>query len=124
MEYKDRAIQLFDNSYNCSQAVLCSCCKQLGLEEPTAYHLSAFFGGGMREGQTCGAVTGALMALGLKYGDENNRQCTKSVEFLQAFHDKFGSTLCHELLSVEGASKKESCPIFVSFAAEYLEQAL
>lgn len=53
----------------------------------------------MRRGEVCGAVTGALMALGLEYGDENNRKSTKSLEFMKAFREQYGSLLCKELLA-------------------------
>lgn len=95
-----------------------SCCEQFGITQEQAYQLAAFFGGGMRTGEVCGAATGALMALGLKYGDENNRQCGKAREFLQAFREKFGTVLCRELLAEH---QKKMCPVFINYAAQYLE---
>ena len=58
------------------------------------------------------------MALGLAYGDENNRQSTKSQEFLKAFKEEFGTLLCREILAKH---EKKMCPAMIRFAAKYLE---
>ena len=47
-------------------------------------------------------LLGALMALGLEYGDENNRKSLKSLEFMKAFREQYGSLLCKELLGEDG----------------------
>lgn len=123
MTYKEKATELHQSGCNCCQAVLGSCCDALGLDSDTAYRLGAFFGGGMRRGEVCGAVTGALMALGMQYGDENNRKCPKSLEFMKAFREQYGSILCKELLPDEG-KKKELCPVLIEYCAEYMEKEL
>jgi len=119
MEYGKKAVALHERGCNCCQSVLMSCCDQFGISEDRAYHLAAFFGGGMRCGEVCGAVTGALMALGLKYGDENNRQCGKSKEFLKAFEEEFGPLACREQLA---KNQKKMCPTFIEYCANYLEE--
>lgn len=119
MEYGKKAVALHEQGCNCCQAVLMSCCEQFGISEDRAYHLAAFFGAGMRRGEVCGAVTGALMALGLKFGDENNRQCNRSKEFLKAFEEEFGPLQCRELLA---KNQKRMCPTFVEYCANYLEE--
>ena len=98
MSYQEKATNLHESGCNCCQAVLGACCDKWNLDPDTAYRLGAFFGGGMRRGEVCGAVTGALMALGLEYGDENNRKSLKSLEFMKAFREQYGSLLCKELL--------------------------
>lgn len=124
MTYEEKAAVLHESGCNCCQAVLGSCCESLGLDAETAYRLGAFFGGGMRRGEVCGAVTGALMALGLQYGDENNRKSLKSLEFMKAFREKYGTMLCKELLPENGQKKKELCPGFINYCAKYLEREL
>ena len=119
MSYQEKATQLHEAGCNCCQAVIMSCCEQFGITEDQAYHMGAFFGGGMRSGEVCGAVSGALMGLGLKYGDENNRQCNKSKELLRAFKAEFGSILCREILETH---QKKLCPTLIKFAANYLEE--
>lgn len=54
-----------DVHYNCCQSVLVPFADLCGLDKETAFKLGANFGSGMRHGSTCGAVTGALMVLGL-----------------------------------------------------------
>lgn len=122
MTYEEKATALHESGENCCQAVLGSCCENLGLDPETAYRLGAFFGGGMRRGEVCGAVSGTLMALGLQYGDENNRKSLKSLEFLKAFREQHGSMLCKELLGADGKKKKELCPVLINFCAAYLEK--
>ena len=122
MSFSEKAVSLHDEQhFNCCQAVLCSACERCGMNSDTAYHLGAFFGAGMRCGEVCGTVSGALMALGLKYGDENNRQCKASREFLNAFEEKYGTLLCRELLRQNG---KSACSQYIAFAADYLEEHL
>ena len=119
MEYGKEAVRLHCEGCNCCQAVLMSSCEQFGLTKEQAYRLAAFFGAGMRSGEVCGAVTGALMALGLRYGDENNRQCGKSQEFMRAFKQEYDSCLCRELLA---KNQKKMCPTFIEYCANYLEE--
>ena len=122
MTYKEKATELHESGCNCCQAVLGSCCEDFGLSEEMAYKVGAFFGGGMRRGEVCGAVTGALMGLGLKYGDENNRKSMKSLEFMKTFREEYGSILCKELLGKDDKKKKEMCPVMIEYCAEYLEK--
>ena len=119
MEQGKKAVELHSEGCNCCQAVLMSACEQFGLTQDQAYSLAAFFGAGMRRGEVCGAVTGALMALGLRYGDENNRKCEKSKDFLKAFEARFGSLPCRELLA---KNQKKMCPTFIEYCANYLEE--
>ena len=121
MSNTEKATRLHEEGCNCCQAVIMSCCEQFGLTEDMAYHLGAFFGAGMRSGEVCGAVSGGLMGLGLKYGDGDNRQCGKSREFLNAFKAEFGSILCREILAQH---QKKLCPTLINYAAKYLEDEL
>lgn len=122
MTYEEKATALHESGCNCCQAVLGACCEKFALDSETAYRLGAFFGGGMRRGEVCGAVTGALMALGLAYGDESNRKSLKSLELIQAFRQEHGTILCKELLGADGKKKKELCPVLINYCAKYLEK--
>ena len=119
MDYTEKAARLHESGCNCCQAVIMCCSEQFGIPEDKAYALGAFFGGGMRRGEVCGAVSGALMGLGLRYGDENNRQCGKSREFLSAFAAQFGPLACREQLAKH---QKKMCPTFIEYCANYLEE--
>ena len=121
VDYQEKATTLHESGENCCQSVLGCCCEHFQMDAETAYRLGAFFGGGMRCGEVCGAVTGALMALGIAYGDQENRKCQKSHEFLKAFEAAYGHLACKELLAPPGMKKKEMCPKYINFAAKYLE---
>lgn len=122
MSYQEKANQFHDQGCNCCQAVIMACCEKFHLSQEQAYRLGAFFGGGFRCQEVCGAVSGAMMGLGLQYGDEHNRDCGKSQEFLDAFRKEFGSILCRELIQPDGQEKKALCPTYIKFAANYLEE--
>ena len=67
-KYLDRARELRANEthhYNCAQAVLMSFTPDLEIDDKTAFQIAACFGGGMKCGSVCGAITGGLMSLGL-----------------------------------------------------------
>ena len=122
MSYEEKALALRAQGCNCCQTVLGSCCEKLGLPAETAYRLGAFFNGGMRRGEVCGAVSAAVMALGLRYGDENNRQCEKSREFIDAFQEAYGALRCYDLIGEDGSGKKTVCPGLILFCVKYLEK--
>ena len=106
--------------YNCAQSVLIPFAKEAGLTEEQANALTAHFGSGMRHGATCGAVTGALMALGLLGCGE---EAAKAL--LQSFREQEGDTACAKLLAIgkeKGLDKKAHCDSMVLAAVELVEQ--
>lgn len=138
-----QAVEQFEKGYNCSQAILSTYCEQLGLDNETALKITTGFGGGMHVNGTCGAVMGAFMALGLKYGNiiaedkiTKENVYIKIIKFSNRFSDQHGSIQCHELLGcdittkegVEMARKKGVfsviCPKLVKSAAAILEEML
>ena len=85
----------FEQGFDCSQVVLASFCEELGMDQETALKVSSSFGGGLWNGEVCGCVTGALMALGLKYGhyspgDSKSKEIisSKTKEFEEKFKEK------------------------------------
>jgi C_GCAxxG_C_C family probable redox protein len=95
----------FGKGIDCSQIVMASAAKDIGIDEITAKKVSSCFGAGMMCGETCGAVTGALMAVGLKYGhyiendkDQKDIMISKSSEFKEKFLEKYSSFMCKDLL--------------------------
>ena len=96
---KDR----FAQGFNCSQSVLSAFASKVGIAEETALKLASPFGGGVaHQGQVCGAVTGALMALGLARGsatvEEKDETYRLAEDFIQRFKERHGSILCRELI--------------------------
>jgi C_GCAxxG_C_C family probable redox protein len=103
---KEKALNYFRNKFNCSQSVLAVFATEFGLSEDDCLKIACAFGGGMgRQQHTCGAVTGALMVLGLKYGKslndpEEKKELTysKTKKFFTEFKQLNGSTVCRDLL--------------------------
>ncbi len=139
----EKAVQVFKEGLSCSQAVLGAYCEQFGPDKETAYKISSGFSGGMHLDQTCGAVTGAFMVIGLKYGRtraDDVEAKMNTVEAVRKFAEKFkarhGSIGCTKLIGCnvstpegyEEAKKKDMfkqvCPEFVKSAAEILEEIL
>jgi C_GCAxxG_C_C family probable redox protein len=106
MNKQQHALELFHIGYNCAQSVLAPFATDYGLDEHVCLKASCAFGGGMARQQfTCGAVTGAIMALGLKFGmgegdpaDKKLETYDKTREFFRIFREKHGSTECLALL--------------------------
>ena len=128
-------------AFDCSQAILAAWCEDYGLDVETALKLSCGLAVGMaRLGSTCGAVSGAYLVIGLKYGkcrpdDSEAKEKTFALiqEFDGRFIEKHGSTNCRELIGVdmrygdmeiamEQVQKK--CPVLVRDAAEILDSIL
>jgi len=125
---------------NCSQCVLSYWADELGYDEDELFRMATAFGGGMYRGDTCGAVTGGLIALGLNFGgiepEERALAKEKAKAFQAAFTEKLGSTLCHELLGCAmltpedcekaAASGKilDFCPKCVMTALEILDELM
>jgi C_GCAxxG_C_C family probable redox protein len=140
----EATVSCFRKGFTCSQAILSTYGGEFGLERETALKLASGFGAGMgRLGEVCGAVTGALLVIGLKHGqteakDKETKEKTyaRVRDFSSRFKARHGSLLCRELLScdlgtAEGmalARQKgyftEICPRFVRAAAEILEDVL
>jgi C_GCAxxG_C_C family probable redox protein len=105
MSKVDQAIALFD-TFNCAQSVFGACGPCEGLNEQMCLTLAGPFGGGMgRQGETCGAVTGALLTLGVRYGQDMATNPTQARgplyervgKFAKAFRECHGSLTCREL---------------------------
>jgi C_GCAxxG_C_C family probable redox protein len=96
-----------------------------------------------RTGETCGAVTGALMVIGLRHAkmrpdDDDSRELAYALaqEFMDAFRARNRSLLCRDLLSVDVSTPEGMrevrekdlfatvCPKFVGDAAEIIEEIL
>jgi C_GCAxxG_C_C family probable redox protein len=102
------ATSLFIDGFACSQAILSVYGHPLGLPRKTAMQIAAGFAGGMRLGETCGAVTGAFMVLGLRHASENCDTAAGRaevyahvVEFAKRFQSMNGSVACRELLGCD-----------------------
>ena len=106
----------------CCQAVLVTFADRLGLTPEQANALGAHFGSGMRHGSTCGAVSGALMVLGLLGCDEK-----QSTALLRDFRTRHGALDCADLLRASkerGELRKDHCDSLVLEMSRFLEELL
>jgi C_GCAxxG_C_C family probable redox protein len=102
----EKAAAIFSQKFNCCQAVFSAFAPQFGLDEETALKLASPFGGGVaRQGEVCGAVTGALLAIGLARSAGNpasNPETYRlSQEFLRKFEETHGTILCRNLIDFD-----------------------
>lgn len=106
MTHKEKAIELLKQKYHCSQALLGAFAGDFGLDLKTAFKISTCFGGGMRQGTTCGCITGGLMVLGLAFGfaDPQDKELEaygnrKTEEYIRTFREKMqGDVNCKDIL--------------------------
>ena len=132
------AEEMFKKGYMCSQAVFASFSEMLGLEKEMALKIGSGFGGGIaRKQEVCGAVSGAVMIIGLKYGkvqpgDNISHEKTYSVidNFCRKFIERNKSINCYEILGCDLPTAKESglfstvCLKCVRDSAEIIEDLL
>ena len=131
------AVDYFGKGLNCAESALMGVCEALGIKSDCVPKIATPFGGGMgRYGEVCGAVTGALMAMGLKLGRQGDddtsardRVYPRTLRLMRAFEIEFGTVECRaltgcDLLTPEGRERfqeqkmhTELCAKFVAFAA-------
>ena len=142
MSNVDKAVTLFER-FNCAQSVFAACGVCEGLSEQMCLAVAGPFGGGMgRMGETCGAVTGALMALGIRHGQgmvtdpahARGPLYERVTRFAEAFRERNGGLTCKELTGCdlrtpEGQSQMQArdlhhtlCRQLVASAAKLLEE--
>jgi C_GCAxxG_C_C family probable redox protein len=105
----EEAEKAFRAGFNCSQSVFIPFARDSSLGEEAAARIASSFGAGMgRMQETCGAVTGALMALGLERGFEKaddqagkDRALARTKEFIALFRAEFGTVLCKDLVDCD-----------------------
>lgn len=144
MSRKEKAIERFKNGFNCSQSVFSSFSEDFSLNDKISCLIASGFGGGMgRTAGVCGAVTGAFMVLGLKYGfsdgsdkEGKERIYQKVKEFIDNFKERNKSIICKDLIdcdiSTEDGLKyamennlfSKVCPKFVEDAIDILKKML
>ena len=132
---------LFDSGFDCSQIVLAEVSEELGMTREEAYRVAACFGIGMAQEGVCGAATGAMMALGIKFGnDAPNDFRTKMRlfelrdEFIRRFKEINGKVNCPELIGVKVHTLKETalaepgtfdkCPLYCINSIRILKELL
>lgn len=135
-----RAVKHFrDDGYNCSQSVLLTMFEHWNCRNELVPKVATAFGGGMgRCGSVCGALTGGLMAIGIKYGtnEPSAEKRSNAYELARKFYRQFekqnGSAMCRELIGFDLSDAAQlskaqeedvfeaKCTLFVRKAVEIL----
>lgn len=144
MTHKEKAEQLLQQQYHCSQALFGAFAEDFGLDLKTAFKISTCFGGGMRQGGICGCITASMLVLGMALGfyDSQDREREvygnkKTEEFIRLFTEKMeGVTECRDILGKD-ISKPEDmaiirkeklilqkCPKALNISIDILEEML
>lgn len=137
MNNKERSVALFKEGFCCSQAVFAPYAEQWGLDREPFLKITDAFGGGIGGmASLCGAVSGAIMVIGLKYGrtradDNEAKQKTRTLvkEFVKHYKNRYGSIECKELLGVdistaEGQTLAKEKGLFDSKCPKLVEDAV
>ncbi len=121
----------FTEGYNCAQSVFSALAEGSDISVEQAIRIAGNFGGGIVDsGRTCGAVTGVLMALGLRFGASSNDDYRKklilrekTMEFLDRFEKEFGSLECSLLKNQfpDPSDPHKNCQLYVGRAIEIVE---
>jgi C_GCAxxG_C_C family probable redox protein len=140
----DIARTCFGQGFNCSAAVFAAYAEDYGVDRETALRVAGAFGGGLgRSGGPCGAMSGALMVIGLEHGmvsvdapQAKERTYGVAQEFIQRFRAANGAVDCRDLLGYdistpegrqaikETGVNKAICPKLVQSATEILDEML
>ena len=135
------AQERFTQGFNCSQSVFSAFAPELGIPDEIALKLTSPFGGGVaHQGNVCGAVTGALLALGLQRGsstvEKKDGTYRVAEEFIRRYKVLHGTILCRELIGFDISKPdelrnareqgvfKSTCPGLVKAAAELVGEFL
>jgi C_GCAxxG_C_C family probable redox protein len=144
MDKINQAVSCFASGFNCSQAIVSTYAPELGIDRALALKLASGFGGGIaRTGETCGAVSGAIIVIGLKHGDSlpgDKAPREKTYRLIRELTDQFKarnkSIKCKEILHCDISDAADHaraadqklfttiCPKMVADAAELLEDVL
>ena len=113
--YSEKAVRKFREEYNCAQSILYAFMED-GTDKDLAVNLSVGFGAGMgRVQETCGAISGGIMVLGLKYSNRGSNDKENVYPKVQCLLERFakekGAVKCIELLN--------GCNLLTSEGQEY-----
>jgi C_GCAxxG_C_C family probable redox protein len=144
MNKPEIASEYMKKGYNCAQSVIKAYAGDVGMNEEDAVKMASVLGGGIgRTGHICGAVSGAALIIGMKFGSTDNtnihsrdKAYQKAKELLEKFSAENKSVLCKELLGYDISTKEglkqareagvmvQKCPKLVFSAAKILESII
>jgi C_GCAxxG_C_C family probable redox protein len=144
MDRVNKALELYQEGLSCSQAVFSVFADKFDLDEKAMMKIAGGFGGGIgASGLICGALSGSVMVLGLKFGasdgaDTDSKHKTRELVrvFMKKFSDQFGAIDCKCLLGFDMSRQedfdyvhnnnitRQLCPKFIEFAVVELEKII
>ena len=95
------ALEYYESGLYCSQAVIGTFCDKYGMDTDTAFKISCGLNSGCRCSDICGAVSGAILVIGLKYGSEQQVCNAKTEVFVDAFNSRNGDLICRNILGCD-----------------------
>ncbi|MEG0778378.1 MAG: C-GCAxxG-C-C family protein [Oscillospiraceae bacterium] len=122
----EKTLEMYQAGFNCGQVVATLCSEHCGYDEKLARAAMGGFGGGLRCGETCGAVAGGVYALGMycnhcEYDDKLTRRkiIEMTKKYTDEFKEKYGALCCREL-----SPKKdlERCAQYIASSVEIVEK--
>ena len=142
MNHSQLAHEYHMKGYNCSQSLLAAFSDVTGLSETESLSVSGCFGRGAGSGELCGAISGAIMVLGMLTPVDpadpvgsKKRTVSLSKELQKRFSEKFGALRCQELLqnkftpddttpAAKAMGLTGHCDIMIVTAVEIVEEML
>jgi len=130
------ATKLFSSGFNCAQSVIAVFCEKYGMDKETALKIAGGLGGGFRSADICGAVSGAVLVVGLKYGQsidgdtDTKQNCSaKTIEFLNEFRARNKAITCRDILQCdittpEGMAEARSKNLFRTTCVDAVKSAV
>lgn len=118
MTHLEKAVELQKNGYHCSQAIVGAFANEFGYNLKDCFKISTCFGGGMREGGTCGCITASFMVLGMAFGfyDPQDKELElygnkKAEEFLALFKERMAGDITCKAILGQDISKPEGLAV-------------
>lgn len=144
MNKSEIASEYMKNGYNCAQSIIKVYANEVGMNQEDAVKMASALGGGVgRNGHICGAVSGAALIIGMKFGSTDpadfqakEKAYNKTNELLEIFATENTSVLCKELIPYDMKNPDElkkareagvfakQCPLYVLSAGRILETIL
>ena len=138
---KEMIASSFINGVDCSQIIMGEWADRLGMSKEDALKVASTFGAGLGIGETCGAIIGGMLVLGMKYGNTGANQqevkdklVAKRAEFLEKFKKAHNHCTCRDLRGYDFSKPEdvpkifesgilfEACPCFVRTALDILDE--
>ena len=132
----EMSMELFNSGFNCAQSVFAPFCEKYGLSREYALKISSGLGAGVRSGEICGVVSGAVLVVGLKHGQSiaedsaSKSNCyAKTSEFIDHLKMKSRFIICRELLGCdvstkEGHEQAKKLNLFKTICANMVKNAV